>query len=66
MDALYTIGTAGRHDDDFLAVLQQHQIDAVIDIRLRNEGRYYKADQCHRRLLAEALADVGPMTVGHL
>ena len=38
--ALYTIGTAGRHDDDFLAVLKQHQIDAVIDIRLRNEGRY--------------------------
>ena len=36
---LYTIGTTGRHDDDFIAVLKEHQIDAVIDIRLRNEGR---------------------------
>ncbi|NLF86113.1 MAG: hypothetical protein GX571_08410 [Lentisphaerae bacterium] len=64
--ALYTIGTSGRHDDDFLAVLQQHQIDAVIDIRLWNEGRYYKAEHCRRRLLAEALADVCRMSVEHL
>ena len=65
MKALYTLGTSGRHDD-FIAVLKQHGVDAVIDIRLRNEGRYYKAEHYHRRLLAEALADVGPMAVEHL
>ena len=144
MKALYTLGTSGRHDD-FIAVLKQHGVDAVIDIRLRNEGRYYKfasgkhiralcegiglayrhdtrfsptaemldrfkgdqnwpayerayralvaerdmpgiwaevmagkfhrpcllcaektPENCHRRLLAEALADVGPMAVEHL
>jgi len=42
MQTLFTIGTAGRHDDDFIAVLKQHQIDVVIDIRLRNEGKYYR------------------------
>jgi hypothetical protein len=31
---LFTIGTQGRRDDDFVAVLKQHQIDAVIvDVR---------------------------------
>ena len=52
---LFTIGTASRHDDDFIAVLQQNQIDAVIDIRLRNEGRYYKfASGKHIKTLCEA------------
>jgi uncharacterized protein (DUF488 family) len=52
---IYTIGTSGRHDDDFIAVLKQHQIDAVIDIRLRNEGRYYKfASGKHIKVLCEA------------
>ena len=32
MKMLFTIGTQGRHDDDFIAVLKQHHIDAVIDI----------------------------------
>lgn len=55
MQPLFTIGTAGRHDDDFIAVLEQHQVDAVIDIRLRNEGRYYKfASGKHIRALCEA------------
>lgn len=55
MQTLYTIGTSGRHDDDFIAVLKQHQIDAVIDIRLRNEGRYYKfASGKHIKVLCEA------------
>ncbi|MBM4148956.1 MAG: hypothetical protein FJ224_07920 [Lentisphaerae bacterium] len=31
MQTIFTIGTQGRHDDDFLAVLKQHGIDAVID-----------------------------------
>lgn len=52
---LFTIATSGRHDDDFIAVLNQHQIDAVIDIRLRNEGRYYKfASGKHIKALCEA------------
>lgn len=55
MQTLFTIGTQGRHDDDFIAVLKQHQIDAVIDIRLRNEGRYYKfASGKHIKSLCEA------------
>ena len=55
MTTLCTIGTAGRRDDDFTAVLKQHQIDAVIDIRLRNEGRYYKfASGKHIKALCEA------------
>jgi len=55
MQTLFTIGTQGRHDPDFLAVLLQHEIDAVIDIRLRNEGRYYQfASGKHIRALCEA------------
>jgi len=42
MQTIFTIGTQGRHDEDFIAVLKQHRIDAVIDIRLRNEGKYYR------------------------
>lgn len=53
--AIFTIGTQGRHDDDFIAVLKQHRIDAVIDIRLRNEGRYYRfASGKHIKTLCEA------------
>ena len=54
MQTLYTIGTQERHADDFIAVLKQHQIDAVIDIRLRNEGKYYKfASGKHIKALCE-------------
>ena len=54
MQSIFTIGTTGRHDDDFIAVLKGHQIDAVIDIRLRNEGRYYKfASGKHIKALCE-------------
>ena len=52
---IYTIGTQGRHDDDFIALLKQHGIDAVIDIRLHNEGRYYRfASGKHIKALCEA------------
>jgi uncharacterized protein (DUF488 family) len=55
MQTLFTIGTAGRHDDGFIALLKQHQIDVLIDIRLRNEGRYYKfASGRHIKALCEA------------
>jgi hypothetical protein len=54
MQTLFTIGTQGRHDDDFIAVLKANQIDAVIDIRLRNEGRYYRfASGKHIKALCE-------------
>jgi hypothetical protein len=39
---IFTIGTQGQHDESFKGLLNKHAIDAVIDIRLRNEGRYYK------------------------
>jgi uncharacterized protein (DUF488 family) len=42
MQSIFTIGTQGRHDDEFIAALMERQIDAVIDIRLHNEGRYYR------------------------
>ena len=55
MQTIHTIGTQGRHDDDFITVLKQHGVDAVIDIRLHNEGRYYKfASGKHIKALVEA------------
>ena len=55
MQTIFTMGTVGRHDEDFRAVLRERQIDAVIDIRLRNEGRYYKfASGKHIKALCEA------------
>jgi hypothetical protein len=39
---IFTIGTQGQHDEPFLDLLHKYAIDAVIDIRLQNEGRYYK------------------------
>ena len=54
MQMIFTIGTQGRHDEDFIAVLKDHEIDAVIDIRLHNEGRYYKfASGKHIKALCE-------------
>lgn len=55
MQIIYTIGTQGMTDDRFVALLGQHGVDAVIDIRLRNEGRYYKfASGKHIKALCEA------------
>jgi uncharacterized protein (DUF488 family) len=42
MITIFTIGTQGMQDEPFIALLKQHGADAVIDIRLRNEGRYYR------------------------
>ena len=39
---IFTIGTQGQRDKSFMDLLNEHAIDVVIDIRLRNEGRYYK------------------------
>ena len=55
MQTIYTIGTQGMTDDRFLAMLKEHGVDAVIDIRLRNEGRYYRfASGKHIKALCEA------------
>ncbi|MCG2660278.1 MAG: DUF488 domain-containing protein [Kiritimatiellae bacterium] len=43
------------NDEEFIRRLQQHKVDAVIDIRLRNEGRFYKfASGRHINTLVEA------------
>ena len=55
MQTIYTIGTQGMSDETFIALLKQHILDAVIDIRLRNEGRFYKfASGKHIKALVEA------------
>ena len=41
MKTIFTIGTRGMHDEPFLRLLHEHDVDAVIDVRLRNRGRYY-------------------------
>lgn len=52
---IYTVGTRGQHDASFIDLLRRHDLDAVIDIRLRNEGRYYRFAAGHhmRKLLEE-------------
>jgi uncharacterized protein (DUF488 family) len=51
---------AARHLENqplekFIALLKQHGIDAVVDVRLRNEGRYYKfASGKHIKALVES------------
>lgn len=42
MNTIFTIGTQGMNDDTFLAVLKAHDVDALIDIRLHNEGKWYR------------------------
>jgi uncharacterized protein (DUF488 family) len=55
MQIIYTIGTQGMTDEAFIALLKERGVDAVIDIRLRNEGRYYRfASGKHIKALCEA------------
>jgi len=55
MQTIHTVGTQGMDDDTFITLLRQHGVDAVIDIRLRNEGRYYRfASGQHIKALCEA------------
>jgi len=47
MDTIYTIGYGGRKIDDFLSLMQTHNIKHVVDIRLRpdkaHDGSWVKA-----------------------
>jgi uncharacterized protein (DUF488 family) len=47
MNTIYTIGYGGRKIDDFLSLLQSHNIKHVVDIRLRpdkaHDGSWVKA-----------------------
>jgi len=52
MQTINTIGTTGMTFRRFIGLLREHRIDAIIDIRLRNEGpRYRFASGCHLREL---------------
>lgn len=55
MQTIYTIGTQGMNDKLFLRLLQEHEVDAVIDIRLRNEGKWHRfASGKHIKSLVES------------
>ena len=52
MQTIHTVGTTDMTFRRFIGLLREHRINAVIDIRLRNEGpRYRFASGCHLREL---------------
>lgn len=55
MQTIHTIGTQSMNDEKFIVLLAAHQIDAVIDVRLHNEGwRYRFASGRHLKALVES------------
>lgn len=52
MKTLFTIGTQKMRDEPFLRLLHEHDVDAVIDVRLSNRGpRFIFAHRDHIREL---------------
>ena len=49
MNEIFTIGYGGRETDDFIALLNQYEIDTLVDVRSQPYSRY-AADFCSARL----------------
>ena len=49
MNEIFTIGYGGRETDDFIAILNQYEIDTLVDVRSQPYSRY-AADFCSARL----------------
>lgn len=55
--AVYTVGHSNHESDDFVALLRQHGIELLIDVRSSPYSRY--APQANRETLARALQAAG-------
>ena len=51
MSEVFTIGYGGRETDEFIAILNDYQIDTVVDVRSQPYSRY-APDFCKERLSA--------------
>ena len=62
MDKLYTIGYGGRKPDEFLGLLKQHGIKAVVDVRLypdRSSLGIYAKFKDHSKGIERLLGEAG-------
>ena len=57
MTTIYTIGHSNHETDDFVALLRQHGIQLVVDVRSSPYSRY--VPQANREALARALQEAG-------
>ena len=55
MTTIYTIGHSNHEFDEFLALLRQHDLQLVVDVRSSPYSRY--VPQANRETLAQALQD---------
>ncbi len=49
MNEIFTIGYGGRETDEFVAILNQYEIDTLVDVRSQPYSRY-APDFCQQRL----------------
>lgn len=49
MNEIFTIGYGGRETDEFIAILNQYEIDTLVDVRSQPYSRY-SPDFCKERL----------------